>query len=44
MSQWWWDQACIDLEGVKKREMEATTVSESESDSESNADPGGEEG
>ena len=43
MSQRWWDQAGIDLEGAKKREVEATTVSESKSDSESNADPGREE-
>ena len=38
----WWDQARIDLEGEKKRATEAATVSESESDLESNADPGGE--
>ena len=43
VSRWWWEQACIDLEGVKKRATEAATVLESESDSESNADPGGEE-
>ena len=39
----WWDQVGIDLEGAKKREAEAATVSDSELDSESNADPGGEE-
>ena len=43
VSRRWWEQAGIDLEGAKKREAEAATVSELESDSESNADPGGEE-
>ena len=41
MSQWWWEQADIDLEESKKRAGEAATVSESEL--ESNADPGVEE-
>ena len=39
----WWDQAGIDLEGAKKRAAVTETVSESELDSELNADPGGEE-
>ena len=43
MSQWWWEQAGIELEGAKNMAAEAATVSESESDSESNAYPGGEE-
>ena len=43
VSWWWWVQAVIDLEGSKKRAAEVATVLESESDSEFNADPGGEE-
>ena len=43
VSWWWCEQAGIDLEGAKKKVVEAATVSESESDSESNADPGREE-
>ena len=43
VSRLWWEQAGIDLEGDKKRASEAVTVSELESDSDSNADPGGEE-
>ena len=53
VSLWWWEQAGIDLDGAKKRTMEAATVSEldsesdseldSESNAESNAEPGGEE-
>ena len=39
----WWEQAGIDLEVAKKRATETATVLESESDSESNAEPGGEE-
>ena len=39
----WWDQARIDLEGAKKRAAESTTLLESESESYSNAYPGGEE-
>ena len=39
----WWEKAGIDLEEAKKRAAEAATVLESESDSESNVDPGGEE-
>ena len=38
----WWEQAGINLEGEKNRAAEAETFSESELDSESNADPGGE--
>ena len=40
VSQRWWEQAGIDLERAKKREAEAATVSELDSDSESNSDPG----
>ena len=45
MSRWWWDQADIDLEGANKRAEETATVLELEleSDTESNADWGGEE-
>ena len=43
VSRRWWEQAGIYLEGEKKRVAEAATVSESESDSESNVGPGGEE-
>ena len=38
MSQRWWEQAGIDLEGVKKRATEAVTVSELEAKSEAEAD------
>ena len=43
VSRQWWDQDGTDLEGAKKRDAEAATVLESDSDSDSNADPGGEE-
>ena len=36
----WWEQACIDFEGAKKRAVKAATVSESESELESNVDLG----
>ena len=41
VSWWWWGKAGIDLEVSKKRAWEAATVSES--DLESNLDPGREE-
>ena len=40
VSRRWQEQACIDLDGEKKRAAEAATVSELESDSEFNADTG----
>ena len=43
VSRRWWEQASIDLEGAKKRAEDVVTVLESESESDSNADPGGEE-
>ena len=46
MSQWWWEQAGIDLKGAKKWAAEATvsdSESKSESDMKSNEDLGGEE-
>ena len=47
VSQQWWDHTVIDLEGAKKRVVETTTISEleseEESDMEANADSGGEE-
>ena len=39
----WWDQAGINLEGAKTRASEAAEVSESELDSDLNAEPGGDE-
>ena len=33
LSQWWWEQACIDLKGAKKMVEEAATVLESDLDS-----------
>ena len=41
VSRRWWEQAGIGLEGGKKRAEEAATISESESEPESNTDPGG---
>ena len=41
VSRRWWEQSGIDLERAKKRAAEAATVSESNSDSESNKYPGG---
>ena len=45
VSWWWWDQAAINLEGSNKRTTEAATVLDLESDSysDSNPDPGGED-
>ena len=43
VSQRWWNQAGIYLEGENKRKVATATVSESELDLESNSDPGGEE-
>ena len=47
MSRRWWEQAGIDLEGAKKRAVESTMRSETESeeelDVESNGGLGGEE-
>ena len=39
----WWKQSGINLEGAKKRVSEAVMVLDLGSDSDSNADPGGEE-
>ena len=38
LSQRWWDQTGIDLEGAKKQATEATSVSESESEAESDVE------
>ena len=43
VSRKWWEQAGINLEREKKRAAEAATVSDLESDSDSNVDPGGED-
>ena len=40
VSRRWWEQAGIDLDGAKKRAAEIATVLESETDSESESDPG----
>ena len=36
--RWWWEQAGIDLEGVKKRTAETRTISESKSEEESDVE------
>ena len=41
MSRRWWEQAVIDLEGVRKRAEESTTRLETESEEDSNGDPNG---
>ena len=41
MSQRWWEQAGIDLEEAKKLAAESTTISETESEEESDVEPNG---
>ena len=41
VSRQWWEQAGIDLEGVRKRAAESTTRSETESDEESDGETNG---
>ena len=41
MSQRWWEQAGIDLEGVRKQVAESTTILETESEEESDGEPNG---
>ena len=41
MSRRWWEQSGIDLEGARKQAAESLTISETESDEESDREPNG---